>query len=140
MKELLKLLMKRAPWSVALVLFAILGYLIYTDVAARHALLMALSTAGGDMDWPLTALIGVLAWTGNRVHLNLDELNAQVAGLHQTMLDFDRDLREAIQGTKDLSMTQFHNLSERMAIVEERCDKFDKHRADTCPHNKPAAP
>lgn len=84
----------------------------------------------------LTMLITVLAWIGNRVDARLNGLTDEVKSLHSTLTQFDKDLREDIQGSKDLAMDNHHQLSERVAKVEARCDKFDMHRAETCPFHK----
>lgn len=133
MKDLIKLIAKRAPWPVALALTCVVGYLVWADEAARHSVLMNLTTAGAELDWPITVLISVLAWIGNQVHTRLDALTSEIKGLHATLTEFDRDLREDIQETKSLSAAQYHGLSERIAVVEERCDTYEHHRAKTCP-------
>ena len=81
----------------------------------------------------LTMLITVLAWIGKRVDERLNGLTDEVKSLHRTLTEFDRDLRDDIQGSKDLAMDNYHQLSERVAKVEERCDRFDKHRSATFP-------
>ena len=137
MKELIKLVLKRAPWPVALALSCVVLYLIYVDEEARHQLLTSLVSASNDLDWAQTALIGVLAWIGNRVHTRLDELTTELKAVRGTITEFDKDIREDIEQAKTSSTNAVHNVSERLAVVEERCDRFDMHRAETCPfHSK----
>lgn len=140
MKELLKLVLRRAPWPVALALLAVVGYLIWVDEAARHALLFSLTVAGSELDWAQALLISVLAWIGNQVHQRLDALTTEVKGLHKTMTEFDRDLREDIQAAKTLSASQHHGLSERISVVEGKCNYYEEHRAATCPFHKGKTP
>lgn len=128
MKELIKLVMKRAPWPVALILLVALGYIVYLDDEARHAALMTFTSTAEKLDWAQTALIGVLAWIGNRVHMKLDDLTAEVSGLHSTMIEFDRDLRDDIQSHKDASSAQSAALANRVTVIEERCELFERRR------------
>lgn len=133
MKDLIRLVAKRAPLPVAVLLLLVLGYLVWTDEAARSVFLTTMVSGAQDLDWAQTALIGVLAWIGQQVHKRLDDLTVEMKGLHKTLIDFDRDLRDDIQSTRDMSSTQYTTLSTRIALVEDRCDHFDRHRASTCP-------
>lgn len=133
MRDLLKRFMARAPWPVALGLLSVVGYLILVDDQARHTLLMSLVGVSEEMDWAQAALISVLAWIGNQVHHRLDALTREVKGLHTTITEFDRDLREDIQSTKDHASGQYHSLAERVTVVEERLDTHEENRAATCP-------